>query len=393
MDTPDLYDRHLQERKFPWYRFSLWTLLLFVLLPAERIQAAEPAQIAAELKKNAVAAQSKSGSQKKKDDENTSSAPVTPAPPKPPVDPQLIKLHLQNGSIISGRLAIKQITIETRFGTLTIPIAKIKSITPGLGSNSQLGIKVNDLIETLGSDMSGQREAAEKELLGYGPPLREALKRRLGGGNDERQRRLKKLLAALEEIAAEQDDEFAPSEATWIERDTVVTTKFTVYGSISPKSFQVESKYGLLTVQLGDIRTASRDFDAPLVVRRQITLDQTNLVQRGYKSSGIRVEKGDKITIFADGTLAMTPWGSRYTSTPAGGSRYGNYKNGIFGGTLIAKIGSGSEIKIGTESRFTAKTTGVLQFAIAMQQSFSSSGNQFPGNYNVRIKVEKSADK
>ena len=80
-------------------------------------------------------------------------------------------------------------------------------------------------------------------------------------------------------------------------------------------------------------------------------------------------------------------------STPAGGSRYGTYKNGILGGTLIAKIGSGSEFKIGTEHRFVAKTTGVLQFAIAMQQGFSSSGNQFPGNYNIRIKVEKAATK
>ena len=158
MDTPDLYDRLLQERKFRWYRFSLWTLLVFVLLPAERIEGAEPAQIAAELKKDAVAAQSKSGSRKKKDDENTSSAPVKPAAPKPPVKPRLV-LHLQNGSTISGRLAIKQITLETRYGTLTIPIEKIKSITPGLGSNnSQLGAKLSALVEKLGSEVFAERE-------------------------------------------------------------------------------------------------------------------------------------------------------------------------------------------------------------------------------------------
>lgn len=264
MDTPDLYDRHLQERKLRWYRFSLWTLLVFVLLPAERIQAAEPAQIAAELKKNAVAAQSKSGSRKKKDGENTSGAPVKPAPPKPPVKPRLVRLHLQNGSTINGRLAIKQITLETRYGTLTIPIEKIKSITPGLRSNN-LGAKVSALVEKLGSDALGDRDAAEKELLSFGPPVRDALKGSLGGKHEERQRRLKKLLAALEEIAAEQDDEFAPGEPAWIERDTVETVKFTVYGSISPKSFQVDSKYGLLTVQLGDIRTLSRRFDEPQV--------------------------------------------------------------------------------------------------------------------------------
>ncbi|MCH8924087.1 MAG: hypothetical protein IIA67_13185 [Planctomycetes bacterium] len=317
-----------------------------------------------------------------------------PAPARPTVDPQLVKLYLQNGSTISGRLTIKQITVETRFGTLTIPIAKIKSITPGLGSNNQLSARVDALIEKLGSDVFADRETAEKELLSFGPPLRDALEGRLGGKSEERQRRLKKLLAALEEIVAEQDDEFAPVEPAWIERDTVETAKFTVYGNISPKSFQVESKYGLLTVKLGDIRKVSRDFGVPQVVRRRVTVDQKHIVQRGYKSSGIRVEKGDLITITAEGTLAMTPFGSgsRYISSPAGGTRFGNY-NGILGGTLIAKIGSSSVLKIGRESRFVAKSTGVLQFAIAMQQGVSSPGNQFPGSYTVSIKVEKAAKK
>jgi hypothetical protein len=325
---------------------------------------------------------------KAKVDSGTTAA-AKAAPPKPPADPQLIKLYLQNGSTISGRLTIKQITIETRFGTLLIPIERIKSITPGLGSNSGLGAKVNALIEKLGSDVFGDREAAEKELLGFGLPVRNVLKGRLGGSNDERQRRLKKLLAVLEEMASEQEDEFEPSEAIWIERDTVETTKFTVYGSISPKSFQVESKYGLLTVKLGDIRNATRDFDVSPIVRRQLSVDQTNLVHRGYKSSGIRVEKGDLITIAADGTLTMTPWGSNYSSTPDGLARSGNYKPNILMGSLLAKIGSGSEMKIGRESRFTAKTSGVLQFAIAISQNYTS--NQFPGSYNIRIKVEKPA--
>jgi len=352
MDTPDLYDRHLQERKFPWYRFSLWTLLVFVLLPAERIQAAEPAQIAAELKKNAVAAQSKSGSQKKKDDENTSSAPVTPAPPKPPVDPQLIKLHLQNGSIISGRLAIKQITIETRFGTLTIPIAKIKSITPGLGSNSQLGIKVNDLIEKLGSDMFGQREAAEKELLGYGPPLRDALKRRLGGSNDERQRRLKKLLAALEEIAAEQDDDFAPSEPIWIERDTVETTKFTVYGSISPKSFQVDSKYGLLTVQLGDIRTISRRFDEP----------QVELGGKTYRNFARINMPNVTAKSFTEG---MLPWGKK--------RKFSNIPQPLRKGFSFLP---GGNVK-GNTTRFTVIEDGVVLMILSGRPGGGGSGGEW----------------
>ena len=400
---------------------AIWTLLFVVLLvPAARAQEAAErgkavaeeqtrralqqikARQAAELKAKAIVAESKTkaaaadgaaasdgsagdpfGKEVKPPAESKKKAPddkadQQPAPTKPPVDPQLVKFHLQNGSTISGRLTIKHITMETQFGTLTIPIAKIKSITPGLGSN-----------------VFADRDTSEKELLGFGLPVRDALKRRLGGSNEERQRRLKKLLTALAEIAAEQDEEFAPSAATWIERDTVETTKFTVYGSISPKSFQVQSKYGLLTVKLGDILTATRDFGVPQVIRRLISIDEKNLVQRGYKNSGIRVEKGDKITISADGTLAMTPWGrgSRYMSTPAGGSRYGTYKNGILGGTLIAKIGSGSEFKIGTEHRFVAPTSGVLQFAIAMQQGFSDSGNQFPGTYNIRIKVEKAATK
>ena len=350
MDTPDLYDRLLQERKFRWYRFSLWTLLVFVLLPAERIQGAEPAQIAAELKKDAVAAQSKSGSRKKKDDENTSSAPVKPTPPKPPVKPRLV-LHLQNGSTISGRLAIKQITLETRYGTLTIPIEKIKSITPGLGSNN-LGAKVSALVEKLGSEVFAERETAEKELLRFGPPVRNVLKRRLGGNHEVRQRRLKKLLAALEVIAAEQDGEFASGEPAWIERDTVETAKFTVYGSISPKSFQVESKHGLLTVKLGDIRTISRRFDGP----------QVELGGKTYRNFARINMPNVTAKSFTEG---MLPWGKK--------RKFSNIPQSLRQGYLFLPGGNVN----GRTTRFTVIEDGVVLMILSGRPGGGGSGGEW----------------
>jgi len=334
---------------------------------------------------------------KKPDDKKTGDAGETDEPPvkkeDPPLHPRQVLLNLRDGSVITGKLTIDKITVATEFGELIVPIDKIQSFTPGLDSHPELGAKVADLIEKLGSDDYKVREETHKVLAKMGPSVRAELARRKDDENAERKRHIQQLLAQFDEMAEDEEDEFGEEGGgakAWIRDDTVVTTEFTIVGKIAPTKFQVESKYGPLAVQLGDIRMGEREIATIEAISRKISVPGTNLVQKSFKSSGIRVEKGDKITVRADGQIVMTPWGSNYISTPDGGPNFGWYvANEIYGGALVAKIGSGKVMKVGSKATIVAKTSGTLQFAIAMQQQYGSGSYSFPGQYNVRIKVEK----
>jgi hypothetical protein len=58
-------------------------------------------------------------------------------------------------------------------------------------------------------------------------------------------------------------------------------------------------------------------------------------------------------------------------------------------GALVAKVGNNGKVfKVGNRYSFTATSSGVLQFAISMQDQYSQQGYEFPGQYNVKISVE-----
>src|SRR5687767_10347418 len=62
--------------------------------------------------------------------------PAVDVPRAPAVDlgPKHIRLHLLDGSVISGDLSVSEIEVETSFGKLVVPIDRIRSLKPGLDS-------------------------------------------------------------------------------------------------------------------------------------------------------------------------------------------------------------------------------------------------------------------
>lgn len=322
--------------------------------------------------------------------------PEAPEPPRPavPVNPRVVRLHLMDGSVISGELSVEEILVDTEFGRLTVPVISIQSITPGLDSHPELAGRVEDLIEKLGSDDYKTREQAHKDLAGMGTQVRPILERQADDGNAERKRHIADILkqfAELEDQEAGFDEEEERHDDAWQPHDTVVTTKFTIAGKVSPATFTVRSKYGPLTVRLADVRTATRDIGGGSEsIRRSLSVPGDNLAQRSFKNSGIKLERGDKITITADGQIVMSPWGSNAFSGPDGAPNYGTYMPNIFTGALVAKVGnSGPVFKVGGRHRFTADRPGILQFAVAMNPSYAQGGYSFPGQYNVKVRVDR----
>ena len=326
--------------------------------------------------------------------------PVTPPPARQPVyqsvskiDPSMVKLHLMDGSIISGKLSIDILEVDTEFGSLKIPITSLKSFTPGLASHPQLVREMQSLIEDLGSSDFGQREAAQKTLIRIGLPSREYLQKRADDRDTERRTRIKALLEELDDLANDVGDDFTEEDTTldrtaMVQRDTIETTEFTMIGQIVPQSFDVVSPYGPLNIKLSDVRKVIRDTGIKPDIRKSFGVDGSHIVMKGAYDTKIRVERGDKITVEAEGNLTMTPWGNRAISTPDGAPNYGWYiPNDIPGGMLIARIGDNGEFfKVGARGTITATKSGILQFCIAMQADYAQ--NAFPGKYNVKLLVK-----
>lgn len=315
-----------------------------------------------------------------------------PEPKPDPVDPQMIRLFLMDGAVIAGKLSITEVAVETSYGNLSIPISSLKSFTPGLGSHPELLSKIDKSIESLGSPDFGERELAQKTILKIGLPAREALKRFADDRDTERRTRIKTILNELDEIKEEEDEGEEGKtfdRESMVQRDTVETTEFTLVGKIVPKSFSIASPYGPLTVKLSDIRRAQRSAEDKPDVKKTVTVEGTHLVQRGSMNTRIKVEKGDKITVDASGSITMTPWGNQAVTTPDGAPNYGWYvPNEIPSGALIGRLGEkGNFFKLGSRGTITATASGTLELAVAMQQDYAQ--NQFPGRFNVKIVVKR----
>jgi hypothetical protein len=292
------------------------------------------------------------------------------------------------GSVVTGKLSTDTVTVETAFGKLEVPVANIVSFTPGLDSHPEEGKRIGRLIQQLGSNAAAERDAAQRALSDMGKSIQPELARYASDEDAERRNRIQKILAELEET--EDDDDLEPMAAKpWLAQDSLETSLFTVVGKISPQTFELQTQFGPLKVAIGDIRRGERELDLKPEMKKQLAVTGENLIQLSLQTSGVRIGRGDKVQITADGRLTMTPWGNNTFSTPDGSEQFQWYiPNQIPGGALVARIGTtGKLFKIGSKHTFTSTRPGVLYFGIAMSPQFASQDYNYPGRYEVKIRV------
>lgn len=320
----------------------------------------------------------------------------SPSPPAAPAAPSLLetgtgrnmRLHLMEGSVVSGKLSIDAIAVQTEFGRLDVPVSSILSFTPGLDSHPQERKKISRLILQLGSNAAAEREAARKALSDLGHSIQTELARYANDEDTERRTQIQQLLTELEEADADEDADPAALRP-WIAPDSIETTQFTLVGRIIPESFRVETQFGALQVSMGDIRRAEREADLKPEIRKSVNVSGAHLAHSNALATGVRVNRGDKVSLVAEGKIVMSPWGNNAFSTPDGSETFQWFvPNHIPGGCLVARIGNGGRImKIGSKQSFTATRSGVLYLGIAMNAQFASGEFNFPGEYKVRIRV------
>jgi hypothetical protein len=309
-----------------------------------------------------------------------------------PKDPEVVKICLMDGSIFSGKLSVKELTVETKFGLLKVPVTDIRSFTPGLESHPELDAQISGMVEKLGSEVFATREQAQKALVKMGRSIEGELKRSLKDPEPERRTRIQAILDEFEKGAAAEGGGAAPSEEevsseTWIREDRIESTAFTMIGKASPRTFDVISPYGKLSLKLADVKWVRRDSSDIGEIRRTVNVEGACLITKSPKDTGITLKKGDKVVISAEGAITMTPWGNQTSGPDGDGNNYGWYQdNQIPNGALVARIGEDSKVMlIGSTQNFTAEHTGRLKLAVAISQNMSR--YTYPGTYTVKIKI------
>jgi hypothetical protein len=291
-----------------------------------------------------------------------------------------------DGTIITGELTSTALPVSTEFGDLSVPIEAIVSFAPGLGSHPKIDQEITKFINQLGSPDAKTRDKAQAALLGYGPGLLPELEEH---ANDPDAERKVRIATITEELLSVEQDGFEAEQGPVIaltRLDQVVTKRFTVAGKIKQDTFTIASKFGELTVKLADIKGVQRVSNNKAETRKTVAVTGMDMTCKGYKKTGIRVNRGDRIIISAEGRVTMSPWGSNSVSGPDGIPQNGMYNGKIPMGALAGRIGdSGEEMLIGAKKSFVAKKSGVLQLGFAMQQNWSN--YQFPGEYKARVRV------
>jgi hypothetical protein len=299
-------------------------------------------------------------------------------------DPDRFHFSLTDGSRITGKMSLSHIELSTEYGLLTVPIANLLQVVPGLDRRPEDREEIEHLMDMLGKNAK-ESEQAREGLMELGAPVRELLRQRREQVGEKQQAEIDKVLMRLDELAEEEmfeQDELIPD-------DTVRTEKFTAIGKLLSPQFRIETAYGDLTVTMADVERLERVGAGGLPdAHRSLEVNGTHFVQLRLKESGIEVHRGDKVVVRANGTISRST--SRvYSSTPDGNSRFGTYSQNppILGGALVARIGkSGKILKVGSNSTFVAKQSGVLRFGIGMPQTYVGR-YQFNGKYDVSVRV------
>ena len=321
--------------------------------------------------------------------EATEAPKPKPAPEEPaPTPPGMLRLHLMDGTIITGQLKTQTLKIKTEFGDLVVPITAIVRFQPGIESHPKLNQRINGLIEQLSDPQATRRDKAQEDLTNFGPALLPELQRQIAKSDQDPERKVR--LANVIESLYSSEDSFEEAEegpAVSLNRlDTIETERFTIAGRVQQQKFTIQSKFGKLDVKLADIKAAEQLSSKPVEQRKVVQVSGADMTIRAMKNTALKVKRGDKIIIFAEGKITMSPWGNNSISSPDGIAQNGMYNGKIPLGALVGRIGAdGQEFLVGSKNTIVAKQSGTIYLGFAMQANWAN--YQFPGNYKARIRV------
>ena len=299
-------------------------------------------------------------------DKEAAAPPETGSTPSAKDSP--LEVRLRSGTTLVGRVDPVDWQVRTTFGLLTVPVDSVRHVRFGrLASPERLAV-VRDLIEDLASANPQHRHHARTLLRAEGAFAARDLLEATQAHDDPEVKRL------CQEILDELD---LGEEEILSDTDEIETDEFNLAGVIELSAFKVTvPELGTLTVQRRDI-VFIRAFTH--VRTKKFSLTASHIWPNGWLDTKIKVRKGEKLQIAAQGTLQFPNWGQAFT--PDGNPRMGNM-GGHAWGTLVAKVGEGGTLfRVGSSYAGNADASGKLYLLVMLQVR----GQPSTGEYTVRV--------
>lgn len=281
---------------------------------------------------------------------------------------------LRDGTLIVGKLEIKNVEVVTVYGTLTVPLDDVVKIRVGKKSDRELKTKIDKFIADLASKDFAARDAATVELAKLGRMAYTELRKASFSDDQEVKERANKL---IDEMGAVDDEAEVPCED-----DEVVTPTFTIVGAVKFETLSIATKFGPLKVVKKDLAVMS--LAEPQKISRTVAVPARSTAGR-MLATGVRVKRGDRLIINASGNVSYRNYGGTQFS-PEGSSNYGAWNENFQIGALLGRINAtGPMFKVGERYNEKIETDGELMLGIATHDSGSNYGN---GEFKARIQIQ-----
>ena len=275
------------------------------------------------------------------------------ATPAPDAAPPPHAVDLRSGTTLVGQLEPTTWKVKTAFGELSVPVAEIRRVRFGRRSQPERLARVDEALKELASAVPDRRDHARALLAQEGAFAAQSLRKAAKDHEDPEVRRIATEMLKDLDLS---EDEVLPDD------DQVDTARFSLLGEVELEAFKVQvPELGPLVVKRGDV--ASVRFFGP-DLSRKVTVAGNNTFPNGWLDTKIKVEKGEKLKMTANGTIFFPNWGQAFT--PDGNQNMG-VMNGMLMGTLAARIGDkGTVFRVGSNYTGMAPASGTLQFILMM---------------------------
>jgi hypothetical protein len=283
----------------------------------------------------------------------------------PPEGP--ITVGLVEGQAIVGKVLDRSLTIRTRYGVLTVPLADVIQVrlSPQLAPESRARLeRLLELLEKSGAE-SPAGGAAVEALEDLGVAAVPALRRALGRYEDDV---LRSELEALVDPSRWED-------AYVEDLDEIVSVRFTMRGQILEDMLRVQCTSGVIEVPRHDIlRITLRELD----IRHVWKVGPQYSEQESFLDTKCKVKKGQKFTLTPSGTMT-------YDGQSFGPGGLPNHTwNSRRVGCLQWRIGGGAWQILESAFQGRAPASGTLQFCVHVFRG--GAGGEFTVEFKTRKK-------
>ncbi|MDP3685285.1 MAG: hypothetical protein Q8R32_00470 [bacterium] len=300
---------------------------------------------------------------------------------KDPQKPPEVEVHFADGSIVRMTVLQESLEIQTKYGTLAVPVRDVRRLELGLHMPKGVGERIDAAVRKLGSTSFREREDATHELVTLGAYSYPAVHAASRSSDLEVAQRAAAVIKKLREKLPADQLRLNP-------RDKIQTAEFPAVGRLTSSTIKARNVYfGEIELKLCELRS----------IRWMGVGGETELLVEAAKhgspgsswfDTGVDIEAETTLLIVVSGEVDLWPaTPGQYKTGPTG------YRNaaviqgiGHHAGTLLGRIGDkGKVFPIGERHEATSQQEGRLFLAIAPSPWNNVSG----GSYTVRVKSER----